>query len=117
MTDLLARPPQIAVVAERPAPQDGKDSPDGLLEYRHPDGPPRDRVPQPREKDESARRISDLEKRLERAEKDAAEARCAAQRNEKLVTDLISQLDESTAACKDLMETVREQEDVIDKLS
>lgn len=51
-----------------------------------------------------------MEERVEKAKRVQGE-------NERLITQLRTQLDESTAACQGLVELVKEQEDTIEKLS
>lgn len=61
--------------------------------------------------------LTTLKSSLKLAEETAAAAKKAQQENEKLISQLKQQLDESTAACKDLIELVKEQEEIIEKLS
>lgn len=58
-----------------------------------------------------------LKGRLKKAEEAAKAAKKAQQENEQLISRLKQQLDESTVACKGLIELVNEQEETIEKLS
>ncbi|CDF35834.1 unnamed protein product [Chondrus crispus] len=62
-------------------------------------------------------KIAALSKRVRLAEAAAAAAKKSQEQNELLIADLKAQLDASTSACKDLLETVRDQEDTIESLS
>lgn len=61
--------------------------------------------------------MAGLHERVQRAEAEAREARQAVLESQRLIADLKEQLDASTAACKDLLDTVKEQEDTIAELS
>lgn len=61
--------------------------------------------------------VTILKSRLKKAEDAAEAAKRVQQENEQLISRLKQQLDESTIACKGLIELVKEQEETIEKLS
>lgn len=60
--------------------------------------------------------LADLTSRLARAERLVETARREARMHESLIRDLKSQLQASTKACKELVDTVMEQENAIQRL-
>lgn len=120
MTDLLAGPPQIVVVADRKPSVDGKVTGENVYwdaGLKGDEWIPRDECAEENVRQDRSEEIAELEKRLLKAEKEAEEAKKVAQQKERLIADLKAQLDESTTACKDLLETLKEQEDTIEKLA
>lgn len=119
MQDLLSGPPQVVVVTDRGPANDCNGIEQGYWEENL---PRHDRILNKEMVENNVQQnrseeIAQLELRLRKAEIDAAEAKRVAQQKETLIADLKAQLDQSTAACKDLLETVKEQEDTIEKMS
>lgn len=119
MTDLLASQPKIVIVAD----------PSSRVESSRMSGRQRthssqnDRVSHAERASNdhvtgaNVEELASLNERLRHAEEAAAAAKLSQQRNEGLIADLKEQLDASITACKDLLDTVKEQEDTIEKLS
>lgn len=119
MADLMTSPPKIVLVADPKAQAESLKPSDRPPPHssRNEHGSYPEQGQNEAEAIVHVEKIAALSKRVRLAEAAAAAAKKSQEQNELLIADLKAQLDASTSACKDLLETVRDQEDTIESLS